>query len=92
LSAQWAGHVCPAFLLGKRMSEKIAKLSIGSSQMTRRVIAERINAAFETGDIAEICHAIEAATRQHNVVRASKGQASIARSQGEKSARISERF
>jgi probable addiction module antidote protein len=30
-------------------------------------MAERINAAFEAGDIVDICHAIGAATRQHNI-------------------------
>jgi probable addiction module antidote protein len=45
----------------------IAKQSIRSSRTSRRAITERINAAFETGDIAEICHAIEIGTRQHNV-------------------------
>ena len=49
------------------MSEKLAKRSVRSSRENRRAIAERINAAFETGDIAEICRAIEVATRQHNV-------------------------
>ena len=45
----------------------IAKQSIRSSRASRRVIAERINGALETGDIVEICHAIGAATRQHNI-------------------------
>ncbi|MGY8662163.1 addiction module antidote protein [Bradyrhizobium sp. UFLA05-109] len=45
----------------------IAKQSIRSSRTNRRVIAERINGALETGDIVEICHAIGAATRQHNI-------------------------
>ena len=46
------------------MTEKIAKRSIRAN---RRAIAERINAAFETGDIAEICRTIEVAIRQHIV-------------------------
>jgi len=45
----------------------IAKQSIRSSRTNRRVIAERINGALETGAIVEICHAIGAATRQHNI-------------------------
>jgi probable addiction module antidote protein len=48
------------------MSEKIAKRS-ARSRTSRRAIAERINAAFEAGDIVDICHAIGAAIRQHNV-------------------------
>jgi hypothetical protein len=43
------------------MSEEIAKRS-ARSRTSRRAIAERINAAFEAGDIAEICHSIGAAT------------------------------
>ena len=30
-------------------------------------MAERINAAFEAGDIVDICHAIGTAARQHNL-------------------------
>jgi probable addiction module antidote protein len=48
------------------MSAKIAKRS-GRSRASRRAIAERINAALKTGDIAEICRAIEIGTRRHNV-------------------------
>jgi len=48
------------------MSGKIGKRSI-RSRASRRAIAERINAAFETGDISEICHAIEASTRRYNI-------------------------
>ena len=49
------------------MSEKLAKRSVRSSRENRRAIAERINAAFETGDIANICHAIGTGARQHNL-------------------------
>ena len=31
-------------------------------------MAERISAAFEAGDIVDICHAIGAATPQHNIM------------------------
>jgi probable addiction module antidote protein len=45
----------------------IAKQSIRPSRTSRRVIAERINGALEKGDIVEICQAIGAATKQHNM-------------------------
>ena len=50
----------------KPMSEKAAKRSI-RPRTSRREIAERINAAFEAGDIDEICHVIGAAAHQHNI-------------------------
>jgi len=43
------------------MTEKIARRSI-RSRANRREVAERINAAFEAGDVADICHAIADAT------------------------------
>ena len=55
---------CPAYFFGK-MSEKTR--SIRSYQPGRRATAERLNAAFETGDIAVICRAIEVEIRQHSV-------------------------
>jgi probable addiction module antidote protein len=67
LSAQWARQICPALFVGRRCLKMIAKQSIRSSRTSRSKIAERINAALETGDIVEICQAIGAATRQYNM-------------------------
>jgi probable addiction module antidote protein len=38
-----------------------------SPQWSRREIADYMNRAFETSDIAAICHAIGSATRLHNI-------------------------
>jgi probable addiction module antidote protein len=54
----------PAF--GDNMSEKPVRLPV-ESQSNRREVADCINRAFETLDIAEICQAIGAATRLHNI-------------------------
>ena len=48
------------------MSEKTATRSI-TPQSSRRAIADYINHALETADIAEICQAIGAATRVYNI-------------------------
>jgi hypothetical protein len=66
-------------------------------ERARRAMAERINAAFEAGDIVDICLPLEpppgsTTSQTSRAALASKAQASIARSRGEKSARISARF
>jgi hypothetical protein len=75
------------------LTEKIARRSI-RSRATRREVAERINAAFEADDIADICQAIADATvcatfRRSRAVPGSNEQASTARSQAEKRTQIS---
>jgi len=57
-------HARPICL--KPMSEKIAEGS-ARSRTSQRAMAERITAAFEAGDIVDICHAIGTAARQHNL-------------------------
>ncbi|WP_439400149.1 addiction module antidote protein (plasmid) [Bradyrhizobium sp. PMVTL-01] len=44
----------------------IARRSI-RSKPNRREVAEHINAAFEAGDIADVCRAIEEVARLHNI-------------------------
>jgi probable addiction module antidote protein len=52
----------PAYLFGDYMSENsVRPLS------QRQAAADCINQALETSDIAEICHAIGAATHLHNM-------------------------
>ena len=52
----------PAYLFGDYMSEKsVRPLS------QRQAAADCINQALEKSDIAEICHAIGAATHLHNM-------------------------
>ena len=55
----------PAYLFGVNMFEKAARPSI-SPQSSRREVADYINRAFETADIAEICRAIGAIARLYN--------------------------
>ena len=52
--------------VGENMSEKFVGLPV-EPQSNRRAVADCINRAFETLDIAEICQAIGAATRLHNI-------------------------
>jgi probable addiction module antidote protein len=47
------------------MSERSLRPQIPPS--SRREVADRINRAFETSDITEICQAIGAATRLYNI-------------------------
>jgi probable addiction module antidote protein len=53
----------PAYLFGGYMSEK----SVGPHLSQRQAAADCINQALEKSDIAEICHAIGAATHLHNM-------------------------
>jgi len=53
----------PAYLFGGYMSEK----SVRPHLSQRRAAADCINQALEKSDIAEICHAIGAATHLHNM-------------------------
>ena len=55
----------PAFLLSD-MSEKPARLAI-RPQSSRQQIADYINHAFETSDIADICKAIGVVAHRHNI-------------------------
>src|ERR1700682_5262552 len=48
------------------MPDKPLKLPI-RPQSSRREIVANMNRAFETSDIAAICHAIRSATRLHNI-------------------------
>jgi probable addiction module antidote protein len=48
------------------MSEKAVRRSI-RPQSSRRAIVDRINDAFETADVGQICQAIGAATRLYNI-------------------------
>ena len=48
------------------MSEKSIRLPV-EPQSNRREVADCINRAFETLDIAEICQAIGAAARQYSI-------------------------
>jgi len=52
--------------IGENMSEKSIRLPV-EPQSNRREVADCINRAFETLEIAEICQAIGAATRLHNI-------------------------
>ena len=53
----------PAYLFGGYMSEK----SVRPHLSQRQAAADCINQALEKSDIAEICHAIAAATRLYNI-------------------------
>ena len=53
----------PAYLFGGYMSEKSVRLHLSQ----RQAAADCINQALEKSDIAEICHAIGAATHLHNM-------------------------
>ena len=53
----------PAYLFGGYMSEK----SVRPHLSQRQAAADCINQALEKSDIAEICHAIAAATHLHNM-------------------------
>jgi len=53
----------PAYLFGGYMSEK----SVRPHLSQRQAAADCINQALEKSDIAEICHAIGAATHLHNM-------------------------
>ena len=53
----------PAYLFGGYMSEK----SVRSHLSQRQAAADCINQALEKSDIAEICHAIAAATHLYNI-------------------------
>ena len=48
------------------MPEKAVRVS-NRSQSSRRAIVDRINHAFETADVGQICQAIGAATRPYNI-------------------------
>ena len=52
----------PAYLFGGYMSEKSVR-----PHLSQRQAAASINQALEKSDIAEICHAIGAATHLHNM-------------------------
>jgi probable addiction module antidote protein len=52
--------------VGENTSEKSVRLLV-EPQSNRCEVADCINCAFETSDIAEICQAIGAATRLHNI-------------------------
>jgi probable addiction module antidote protein len=49
------------------MSEEIVNPAIPRQSNQRQVAADLINQAFKKSDIAEICHAIGAATRLYNI-------------------------
>src|SRR5712671_2968326 len=53
----------PAYLFGGYMSEK----SVRPHLSQRQAAADCINQALEKSDIAEICHAIAAATHLYNI-------------------------
>ena len=49
------------------MSKKSVRPASGPKLSSRQAAADRINEAFKKSDIAEICHAIGAATRLYNI-------------------------
>ena len=49
------------------MSKKSVRPATRPPSSQRKAAADRINQAFEKSDIAEICHAIGAATRLYNI-------------------------
>jgi len=57
----------PAFLLEVSMSKKSVRPESRPPPIPRQAAADLINQAFEKSDVAEICHAIGAATRLYNI-------------------------
>jgi probable addiction module antidote protein len=57
----------PAYFVGGYMSEKSVRPSTRSQSSQRQAAADCINQALAKSDIAEICHAIGAATHLYNI-------------------------
>jgi probable addiction module antidote protein len=57
----------PAYFVGGYMSKKFARSATRPQSSRRQAAADCINQALEKSDIAEICHAIGAATRLYNI-------------------------
>ena len=56
----------PAYFVGSTMPQRSPRAPI-RPQPGRREVTDRINRAFETSDIAEICQAIGTAIRRYNI-------------------------
>jgi probable addiction module antidote protein len=57
----------PTFFVGGYMSKKSVRPATCPQSNQRQAAADCINQALEKSDIAEICHAIAAATRLYNI-------------------------
>jgi probable addiction module antidote protein len=57
----------PAFFVGGYMSKKSVRPATRPQSSSRQAAADLINQAFKKSDIAEICHAIAAATHLYNI-------------------------
>jgi probable addiction module antidote protein len=57
----------PTFFVGGYMSKKSVRPATRPQSNQRQAAADCINQALEKSDIAEICHAIAAATRLYNI-------------------------
>ena len=67
VSSKVGRQKCRPILLERYMSEKPVRPATRPQSSARQAAADLINQAFEKSDVAEICHAIGAATRLYNI-------------------------